>query len=105
MGNEEVLSKKETIRLIEEGDRYAGIKFEELKDDFKTIMETYDLLDMKIDRLEIRIGDKLDKLETRMDDKIDGLEIAMNTKIDRLFEDNQRFFEELRAMRRDFSEK
>lgn len=83
MGNEETLSKEEIIRLIEDGDRYASVKFEELKENFKTIMETYDLLDLKIDRLEVKL----------------------DTKINLLFEDNQRFFDELRAMRREMSGK
>lgn len=55
MANEETLSKEEIIRLIEEGDRYAGVKFEEIKGYVNAIMETYDAVNLKVGRVEAKL--------------------------------------------------
>ena len=65
------------MQAIEDGDRHAGVLFEEMNGKFDALMETYDLLDNKIDRV---------------DAKLEAFKQEVNFKFDLVFQ-------ELRAMR------
>jgi DnaJ-class molecular chaperone len=90
MANEEIMSRAEIMSAIEEGDRHAGVLAEATDDKFKVIMETYDVLDKKIDGV---------------DRKLEDFRGEANMKFSLLFGDNQRFFEELRATRKESEER
>ena len=55
MNNNKTMSREEIMEAIQEGDRYAGVLMEEMNDKFDTIMEVYDLLDNKIDRVDTKV--------------------------------------------------
>ena len=82
MATSETMSREEIMRAIEDGDCHAGVLFEEMNDKFDTLMETYDVLDNKIDRV---------------DAKLEAFKEEVNFKFDLVFK-------ELRAMRAEFKE-
>jgi hypothetical protein len=121
MNDNETMSRAEIMRAIEEGDRHAGVLAEATDDKFKIIMETYDVLNKKIDGVDRKLEDFRGEVNMKFDLLFDGqdqLFTGQKQLLDgqkqlfdgqdqlfagqkTLFEDNQRFFEELRAMRRE----
>jgi hypothetical protein len=87
MADSETMSRTEIMRAIHEGDRHAGVLFEEMNGKFDTLIETYDLLDNKIDRV---------------DTNLEEFRRETNYNINLLFEENRKFFGELRALRAEF---
>jgi hypothetical protein len=100
MNDNETMSRAEIMRAIEEGDRHAGVLAEATDDKFKIIMETYDVLNKKIDGVDRKLEDFRGEVNMKLSFLFEGQnQLFAGQKT--LFEDNQRFFEELRAMRRE----
>lgn len=105
------MPNEEIMEAIHEGDRHAGVLFEDVKNKFIIIMVAYDTLNNKIDAVDRKLENFREEATMKFDILFNGQEqlfIGQKQFFEgqkQLFEDKQGFFDELLLMRQDFSTK